>query len=78
MMLKELHFRNTGVSVEVWSIKSRCEDNRVRNKGGEVSRVPLVKGLVHHVMEPSFCLENSGEQKRQNQNCILERSQCGG
>lgn len=61
MMFKELYFINIGVSVEVWSIKSRCEDNRVRNKGGEVSRVSLVKGFVYYVMEFSFCFENSGE-----------------
>lgn len=49
----------------------------MRNKDGEVNRTQLVKGLIHHVIEPSFCLENSGKQKRQDQICILERSPSG-
>lgn len=43
--------------------------------GGEVNRTQLAKNLVQHVMEPSFCLENGGEQKKHDQICILEISQ---
>lgn len=42
-----------------------------------MSRAQPVIGLALQVTEPGLCLENSVEQKRPDQICVLERSQCG-
>lgn len=75
--IKELRFRNAGKSIEGRSIKSSYEGNKTREEDGEVSRAQLVMALALQVMEPGLCLENSVEQKRHDQICVLERSQCG-